>query len=54
MYKKDVIVANYKNIILDMIYICDEKYNMLLTSSSDSIIRGWDVTSNTPVLAKQP
>lgn len=41
--------------MLDMIYINDGKYNMLITSSSDFIVRGWDVSSsNTPVLARQP
>jgi hypothetical protein len=52
--KKDVVVANYKSSILDMIYIDDGKYNMLLTSSSDCMIRGWDVSTNIPSAAKQP
>jgi hypothetical protein len=37
-----------------MIYIDDSKYNMLITSSSDFIIRGWDVSGNACALAKQP
>lgn len=37
-----------------MIYINDSKYNMLITSSSDFMIRGWDITSNIPLLSKQP
>lgn len=37
-----------------MIYINDSKYNMLITSSSDFMIKGWDVSSNIPVLARQP
>jgi hypothetical protein len=52
--KKDLVVAEYKNILLDMIYINDSKYNMLITSSTDFVIRGWDVSSNLPVLARQP
>ena len=52
--KKDLVVAEYKNILLDMIYINDSKYNMLITSSTDLVIRGWDVSSNLPVLARQP
>jgi len=52
--KKDLVVAEYKNIILDMIYINDSKYNMLITSSTDFMIRGWDINSNIPQLAKQP
>lgn len=27
---------------------------MLITSSSDCIVRGWDVHGTTPTLAKQP
>ena len=54
LVKKDLIVAEYKNIILDMIYINDSKYNMLITSSSDFMIKGWDISSNIPSLAKQP
>lgn len=52
--KKDLVVAEYKNVVLDMIYINDSKYNMLITSSSDFMIKGWDVSSNIPALAKQP
>lgn len=37
-----------------MIYINDNKYNMLITSSTDFKVRGWDISSNSPVLAKQP
>ena len=54
LLKKDLVVAEYKNVILDMIYINDSKYNMLITSSTDFMIKGWDITSNTPQLAKQP
>lgn len=49
-----MVVAEYKNVILDMIYINDGKYNMLITSSTDYMVRGWDISSNLPVLAKQP
>lgn len=54
MVKKDLVVAEYKNVVLGMIYINDSKYNMLITSSSDFMIKGWDVSSNIPTLAKQP
>ena len=54
MVKKELVVAEYKNVILDMIYINDSKYNMLITSSSDFMIKGWDISSNLPTLAKQP
>lgn len=47
-------VANYKTVILDMIYINDGKYNMLMTSSSDCTVRGWDISSSIASLAKQP
>jgi hypothetical protein len=52
--KKELVVAEYKNVILDMIYINDSKYNMLITSSTDFVIRGWDISSNIPAIAKQP
>lgn len=52
--KKDLVVAEYKNVILDMIYVNDGKYDMLITSSTDFMVRGWDISSNIPVLAKQP
>lgn len=37
-----------------MLYINDQKYNMLLTSSSDKTVRGWDVSSSSLMIAKQP
>jgi hypothetical protein len=49
-----MVVSNFKNIVLDMIYLSDKKYNMLLVSCSDKIIRGWNVSSNIPVAATQP
>jgi hypothetical protein len=49
-----MVVSNFKNIVLDMIYLSDRKYNMLLVSCSDKIIRGWNIESNLPVLATQP
>lgn len=52
--KKDLVVAEYRNVILDMIYINDNKYDMLITSSTDFMIRGWDISSNIPSLARQP
>jgi hypothetical protein len=54
MVKKDLVVAEYRNVLLDMIFINDSKYHMLVTSSTDCTIRGWDVSSNIPGLAKQP
>jgi len=49
-----MIVSNFKNIVLDMIYLPGKKYNMLLVSCSDKIIRGWNVSANVPILAMQP
>lgn len=37
-----------------MIYLNDAKYKMLLTSSTDKVVRGWDMSSSTLSLAKQP
>ena len=53
-YKKEVIVADYKIIFLDMIYISNAKYDMLLTSSSDGMVRGWNISGTAPTLSKQP
>lgn len=53
-YKKDVVVSGYKVSILDMIYIESPKYRMLVTSSSDGFVRGWDIRGATPTLARQP
>ena len=39
--KKDMVVAEYRNVMLDMIYVKDHKYDMLVTSSSDFTVRGW-------------
>ena len=53
-YKKDVVVADYKIIFLNMIYIDTPKYEMLLTSSSDGMVRGWNISGSTPFVSKQP
>lgn len=37
-----------------MMFISDGKYEMLVTSSTDCLVRGWDIGSNIPILAKQP
>lgn len=53
-YKKEVVVSGYKVTFLDMIYVSNDKYEMLITSSTDGIIRGWDIHGTVPTLAKQP
>lgn len=53
-YKKKVVVSGYSVTFIDMIYVSSERYEMLLTSSTDCIIRGWDLHGTTPTLAKQP
>ena len=40
--------------ILDIIYISDPKYQVILTSSHDSYVRGWKATTSGFVLAPQP
>ena len=51
--KKEAVIDR-KTIILDMLYIKDKKYQVLLTSSNDGYVRGWRYTSNGFVLAVQP
>lgn len=51
--KKEAVIDR-KTIILDMLYIKDKKYQVLLTSSNDGYVRGWRYTSNGFVLAFQP
>ncbi|EGR33574.1 hypothetical protein IMG5_048910 [Ichthyophthirius multifiliis] len=43
-----------KTMILDILYIPDKKYQILLTSSNDKYVRGWKNTSNGWILACQP
>ncbi|KAL4503262.1 hypothetical protein ABPG72_000868 [Tetrahymena utriculariae] len=43
-----------KTMILDILYIPDKKYQVLLTSSNDKYVRGWKHSSNGWVLASQP
>ena len=46
-----VVVAE-KSMILDILYICDAKHHLLLTSSNDGAIRTWRYSSNGFVNAK--
>jgi WD40 repeat protein len=41
-------------IILDIFYITDPKYRVLLTSTNDGVIRGWKFQGTSYVLAPQP
>ena len=50
--KENVIERRTK--VLDILYISDSKYQVLLTSTNDGYIRGWRYTSNGFVLANQP
>lgn len=52
-YKKQVIVSSYNVTFLDMIYVSNDRYQILLTSSTDGYVRGWDINGNIPVLARQ-
>ena len=54
MIKKEVKVSEYKNTVLDFIYLDDPKYDMLMVSCSDKYIRGYDISSNNPVIGHQP
>jgi hypothetical protein len=54
MIKKDLKVSSYKNTVIDAIYIDENKYDMLMVSSSDKFVRGYDVSSMLPVIQAQP
>ena len=51
--KKDNFIER-KTKILDILYLPDPKYLILLTSSNDGFVRGWRYTNNGFVLANQP
>ena len=51
--KKDLIIPTNVR-ILDMIYISDKKYKILVTSTSDGIIRGWKYHQSGFIRATQP
>lgn len=51
--KKDLVVSTEIR-ILDMVYLPDEKYKMLVTSTSDGVVRGWKFQSTAFQLAEQP
>lgn len=52
--KKELVVPT--NIrVLDLLYINDEKYHLLMTATSDGLVRGWKFSTATGfVLAAQP
>lgn len=43
-----------KTSILDILYLSEQKYQVLLTATNDGYIRGWKHTTNGWVLANQP
>jgi hypothetical protein len=40
--------------VLDMVYLPENKYKMLMVSTSDGFIRGWKYNQNGFTLAMQP
>lgn len=51
--KKDLILPMETRVI-DLIYIPDEKYKTIITSTSDGFIRGWKFHNGNWILASQP
>jgi hypothetical protein len=51
--KKDLILPTNVR-ILDMLYINDKKYKVLVVSTSDGIVRGWKFHQGAFVRANQP
>lgn len=52
--RKKQLVIPTKTVVLDILYIPDAKYRMLLTSTNDGLIRGWKFQGTSYVLAPQP
>lgn len=51
--KKDLILPTNVR-ILDMLYIPDKKYKILVVSTSDGIVRGWKYQQGAFIKANQP
>lgn len=51
--KKDLILPTNVR-VLDMLYLADKKYKLLLVATSDGYVRGWKYTQNGIILACQP
>lgn len=51
--KKDLVIPTDVR-VLDMIYLTEKKYRILLVSTSDGFVRGWKYGQNGFVLANQP
>lgn len=51
--KKDLVIPTEVR-VLDMIYLSEKKYKVLLVSTSDGYIRGWKYSQNGFYLANQP
>ena len=51
--KKDLILPTSVR-VLDMLYLPDKKYKLLLVATSDGYVRGWKSSQNGIVLATQP
>lgn len=51
--KKDLVIPTEVR-VLDMIYLSEKKYQILLVSTSDGFIRGWKHSQNGFYLANQP
>jgi hypothetical protein len=51
--KKDLVLPT--NIrILDILYLAEKKYKVLLVSTSDGYVRGWKYSQNGFIVANQP
>ena len=51
--KKDLVLKTDTR-ILDIVYIPDERYKLLVTSTSDGMVRGWRFNNGSWMLAYQP
>lgn len=51
--KKDLVLPTSVR-VLDMLYLPDKKYRLLLVATSDGYVRGWKYTTNGIILASQP
>ena len=51
--KKDLVLSTEVR-VLDMLYLSEQKYKVLLVSTSDGYVRGWKYSQNGYYLANQP
>lgn len=52
--KKKELVVPRRTYVLDILYVADPKYRVLMVSTEDGMIRGWKFQGTSYILAPQP